>query len=116
MMGELERGDLVVPVRIPVDLAGKLDRAVRLLRYRSRNEFIREAISRHVEEKASAKIIAVRDVPVQEAVRMIDAYLSKKPGAHFVSEIAEELGIELDAAFKAAERLLERGSAVVRRR
>jgi len=46
------------------------------------------------------KMIGVRDVSVKEAPRMIDQHLSKNPGAHYVSELAEEL--ELDVAFKAA--------------
>ncbi|MDV3294045.1 MAG: ribbon-helix-helix domain-containing protein, partial [Nitrososphaerales archaeon] len=61
----LNRKPLIVPVRIPGDMAAKLDRAVSGLRYASRNEFIREAIEQHVNDRLGSKMIEVRDVSVK---------------------------------------------------
>lgn len=59
----------------------------------------------------NAKIIEVRDLSIDEAVKMIDDYISKHPGKHYVSELAEELGIELSTAFKASQKLIDSGEA-----
>jgi Arc/MetJ-type ribon-helix-helix transcriptional regulator len=109
MMQTAVRKQLIVPVRIPAELAGKLDDAVYKLRYSSRNEFIREAIEQHVSDKLETKLVEVKDVSVKEASRMIDRYLVKNPGAHYVSELAEELGLELGVAFRAAKMLEGQG-------
>lgn len=63
-----------------------------------------------------ANVIGVRDMSAEEAARMIDRFISKKPGAHFISELAEKLGIELRVAFEAAKMLVDEGSAVVSKR
>lgn len=102
---------LIVPVRVPAELAAKLDRTVSKFHYASRSEFIREAIEQHVNDRLESKMIEVRDVSVKDATKMIDRYLAKNPGAHYVSELAEGLGLELDVAFKAA-RMLEAQGAV----
>ena len=110
----MENKPVIVPLRMSGALASKLDKAVRLLRYRSRNEFIREAIEEHVEAALRSKVVEVKDFSIEQAGRMIDAYLSKHPGTHYVSEIAEELGLELGTAFRAAQKLLKEGSARVK--
>jgi len=107
---------LILPVRIPAELAAKLEMAVSKLHYASRNEFVREAIEQHVNDRLEGKMIEVRDVSTKEAARMIDQHLSKNPGAHYVSELAEELGLELDVAFKAAATLRAKGMVKVRSR
>jgi len=51
-MQTVEGKSVVVPLRMNGALAAKLDKAVRLLRSRSRDEFIREeAIEEHVEAR-----------------------------------------------------------------
>ena len=96
----------VVPVRMSGDLLRRVDKSVRLLRSRSRNEFIREAVERYAEEVAAARILEVRDVSPEVAARLIEGYVSERPGVHHVSEIAEELGIELAVAFQAVQALI----------
>lgn len=54
-------------------------------------------------------MVSIKDVSVQEAKRMILAYLKKNPDSHFASEIADELGIDYGVAFKAVNVLLESG-------
>jgi metal-responsive CopG/Arc/MetJ family transcriptional regulator len=113
-MQAIARKPVILPVRIPAELAAKLDAAVSRLHYASKNEFVREAIDQHVNEKLKGRIIEVRDVSVKEAARMIDRHLSKNPGVHYVSELSEELGLELGVAFRAAAMLREKGSVKVR--
>jgi Mn-dependent DtxR family transcriptional regulator len=55
------------------------------------------------------KIVEMRNVTLEEAIKLIDKYVSKNPGKHYVSEISEALGIELDIAFKATQKLIETG-------
>jgi DNA-binding MarR family transcriptional regulator len=66
---------------------------------------------KHLAEMMCSKIIEVRDVSIDEAVKLIDYYISKHPGKHYVSELAEELGIELSVAFKASQKLIDSGEA-----
>jgi predicted DNA-binding protein len=106
---------LVVPVRLSRELAGRLDRAVRLLGYGSRSRLMREAIEHYVSEILEAKTIEVRDVSVEEAGRLIEEYLTDNPGVHYVSEISEALGIEFKTAFEAVKMLIRQGSVEVKK-
>lgn len=73
--------------------------------YRSAADFARAAIK---EKLAEMEIISVRENP-RDVSRAIEAFLAKNPGPHFVSEIAEKLGIELGAAFEAVTGMLDKG-------
>lgn len=99
----------VIPVRLSKPLVERVDRAVKLLGHGSRSGFIREAVERYVVEVESARILEVREVSIDEASKLIDRYLSKNPGVHYVSEVAERLGIELKTAFKAVEKMMKEG-------
>ena len=57
------------------------------------------------------KVVEMREVSVDGAVKLIDEYISKNPGKHYVSEISEALSIELDTAFEATQKLIESGEA-----
>ena len=74
--------------------------------YRSSADFAREAIRDKIR---TLEAVSVKDASVQEAKRMILAYLKKNPGSHFASEMADELGIDYGTAFKAVNQLLESG-------
>ena len=74
--------------------------------YRSSADFARESIRDKIK---TLEVIGVKDVSVQEATRMILAYLKKNPGSHFTSEMADELGIDYGLAFKTVKQLLESG-------
>ena len=105
------RRQRIIPVRIPPELGVKLDAAISKLHYPSRSAFIREAIEQHVKDTMGGKVVEVRDVSVKDAAMMIAKYLGKNPGAHYVSDMAEELGLELSVAFRAAK-LLETSGRV----
>jgi predicted DNA-binding protein len=105
---------VAIPVRIPRKLAKDLDKVAASLGYKSRNQAIREALEQYVNGLMQAKAIEVRDYSVDEATKKIDAFLSDNPGAHYVSEIAEALGLELNVAFKATRKLMAEGIAEVK--
>lgn len=96
-------------MRISPELGEKVDEAVSKFHYRSTSEFIREAVQERVKERLEEVVVEVRDVPVEEAAKMIDQYLGKNAGAHYVSDIAEALGLELGVAFEAVGALRRRG-------
>ncbi len=91
-----------------------MDRVGELLGMPSRSAFIRAAVLEKVESVEQSKVVEIRDVTEDEAVRLIDRYLQKHPGVHYTSDIADELGIDIPIAFAATERLIERGRARVR--
>jgi len=92
-----------------------MERARAVLGLPSRSAFIREAVLGRVEEVETMKIIELRDVSVDEAERLIDRHLKEHPGTRYVSDIADEVGIEPRVAFEAAQRLIDRGRARVGR-
>ena len=106
---------IAVPVRIPKKLAKDLDKIAMSLGYKSRNQMIREALEQYVSNVMQARVIEVRDYSVDEAAKKIDEFLSNNPGEHYVSEIAEVLGLELNVAFKATQKIMEEGLAEVKR-
>ena len=105
---------VIIPVRMQRNVAEKLDLLVERLHAKSRNEIIRNAINEYTEQLMNTKIIEMRDVSVDEAVKLIDKHISKHPGKHYVSEVSEALGIELNTAFKATQKLIESGSVTRR--
>jgi len=102
-----EKTQVIVPVRLQKTKLQKIDKAVKKLGYRSRSEFIRKAVKHYLENVLTQKIIELREVSVEEAVKLIDNYLTNNPGVHYVSEIAEQLGIDIETAFKAVEKMLK---------
>jgi ribosomal protein S25 len=114
IMTTVQEKAVVVPLRMSLDLAEKLERATRVLGYRSRNQLMREALERQVDEIMKGKVVEVRDISVDSAKRKIDNYLSKNPGVHYVSELAEKLGMELKVAFSAVKKLTDEGTVKVK--
>ncbi len=72
--------------------------------YRSSADFARDAIRDKIR---TLEVVGVKEPPVQEAKRMILAYLKKNPGSHFTSDIADKLGMSYHVAFRAVKELLE---------
>ena len=71
--------------------------------YRSSADFARDAIRDKIR---TLEVVSVKDVSMPEAKKIILAYLKRNPGSHFMSEIADEVGIDYGLAFKAAGELL----------
>jgi len=104
-MVQKEKGRQIAVRLTPIEydrIMGMIDAGM----YRSSADFAREAIRDKIR---TLEAVSVKDVSVQEAKRMILAYLKRNPGSHFASEIADELGIDYGIAFKAINQLLESG-------
>jgi len=93
-----------IPVSLPASTVEKIEELRAKLGYRSRNDIIREAIRRFIEEMKETKVIYVEDVTLEQAKQEIVEYL-RQHGSAYVSDIAEDLGIEIGLAFKAVEEL-----------
>jgi hypothetical protein len=75
-------------------------------RYRSLTEFVSEALEEKLEAVTGTLIVSTRAVPREEAKRMILDYLSSNQGAHYPSDIANSLGLDLDVVFEITQSLL----------
>ncbi len=95
-----------IPVSLPVSVVDKIEELRAKLGYRSRNDVIREAINRFIEEIEKSKVLYVRDLTLEQAKKEIIEYLKHREAA-YVSEIAENLGINIELAFKAVKELEE---------
>jgi len=104
----------VLPTRYSKREVEEIERARRVLGLSSRSAFIREAVLSKLEEIKQVRVVEMQDVSVDQASEMIDRYLMKKPGVHYVSELIEELGLEPRIAFEAVEKLVQGGSVRVR--
>jgi len=97
-----------VPVSLPTTVVKKIERIRARLGYRSRNDVIREAIKRFIEDIEETKAIYLREMTLEQAKKEIIEYL-KQHGSIYVSEMAEELRIDIELAFKAVEELEKEG-------
>ena len=108
---KISKSTITIPLRIQRESALELDRLAYRLHAKSRNEIIRDAIRQYTQQMVNTKIVEIREVSVARASKLIDEYISKHPGKHYVSELSEALGIDLSVAFEAAQRLLADGVA-----
>lgn len=96
-----------------ITLSSKLVRRARRLldgplgeRYRSLTELASEALDEKLEALREAPIVSTRATPRDDAKRMILTYLKENPGAHYPSDIAYSLGLDLEVVFEVTESLL----------
>jgi len=99
---------MTVPVSLPPAVVEKIEKLRVRLGCRSRNDVIRQAIKRFIKDMEETKIVYVREITFEQAKKEIAECLRRHGSAH-VSEIAEDLGIDLELAFKAAEELEKEG-------
>ena len=97
-----------VPVSLPMVVVEKIEKLRARLGYRSRNDVIREAIRRFIEDIEKTKVVYVREISLEQAKKEIVEHL-RHHGSAYVSEIAEDLGIAIELAFKAVEELEKEG-------
>ncbi len=89
-----------------------VQRARRLLdspdgeRYHSLTELASDAIEEKLEALKGVPVVSSKTVSQQHAKRMILAYLERNPGAHYPSDIAYTLGLDLEVVFEVTESLL----------
>ena len=86
--------------------ARKLLKSPRGERYRSLTELASEAIEEKLEVIRGASIVSTRTVQTEEAKRMIVDYLKNNPGAHYPSDIADSVGLDIDVVFEVTQSLL----------
>ncbi len=96
-------------ITVPSNIAR---RARRLLdspdgeRYHSLTELASAAIEEKLEALKGVPIVSTGTVSWKDAKRMILEYLERNPGAHYPSDIAYTLGLELEVVFEVTESLL----------
>jgi Arc/MetJ-type ribon-helix-helix transcriptional regulator len=93
-------------VRLSKSDYAKIQQLVEAGLFRSSADFLREAVRDKLE---SMEVVSVQDVDSRKAERMIEDYLTKRPGPSFASEIADALGLEYGVTFKVIQKLLEEG-------
>jgi Arc/MetJ-type ribon-helix-helix transcriptional regulator len=74
--------------------------------FRSAADFAREAVRDKLRE---AEAVSVGNFSARDVERRIDDYLTKNPGSHFASEMAETLGLDLRTTIEAVRRMIESG-------
>ncbi len=74
--------------------------------YHSLSELASEAIEEKLEALKGVPVVSTRTVSREDARRMILSYLERNPGAHYPSDIAYTLGLDLEVAFEVTESLL----------
>lgn len=114
MLRTAVKATAAIPTRYSRVEVEEIERARRILGLPSRSAFIRAAVLGKVEEVKAMRVVEMLDVPVDRASKMIDEYLRKKPGVHYVSELIEKLGLEPRIAFDAVKKLMQDGRARVR--
>ena len=84
----------------------RIQEMIRAGLFRSAADFAREAVRDKLRE---AEPVGVRQLSRRETERVIDGYLTKHPGPHFASEIAEALGLDFRSTLDAVKRMIESG-------
>jgi metal-responsive CopG/Arc/MetJ family transcriptional regulator len=90
------------PFPLPITDVEKIEKIRARLGYRSRNDVIREAINRFIEDIEETKAIYIREISLEQAKKEIVEHL-RRHGSAYMSEIAEDLGIAIELAFKAVK-------------
>jgi len=75
-------------------------------RYRSLTDLVSEALAEKLEAAKEGTIVSTRVVSKEETKRMILDYLRARPGAHYPSDIANSLGLDLEVVFQVTQSLL----------
>jgi len=84
----------------------RIQQMIRAGLFRSAADFAREAVRDKLRE---AEPLSVRNLSRKDAEGLIDSYLTKHPGPHFASEIAEALGLDFRSTLEAVKRMIESG-------
>jgi len=100
----------MIPIRLPEVQVNRIDEIVDTFGYKSRTDFIREAIEHYVKEVELVKIIKIRDIPREEAKREIRDYLKSRDKA-WLDEIADDMGLDFAFVVDVVEELEKEGFA-----
>lgn len=100
--------DRMIPIRLSEKFIKRIDRIVGRFGYRSRSDFIRDALRHYTKEVAAEKVVRVRNLSKGEAKRGVREYLKRKDKA-WMDEIADELKLNFPLVVKIVEELEEEG-------
>lgn len=75
-------------------------------RYHSLAELVSDALEERLNQLRGVEMVSVAEVSREEAIRLVTEYLEKNPGAHYPSDIANTLGLDLELVFEITTRLL----------
>lgn len=84
----------------------RIQEMIRAGLFRSAADFAREAVRDKLRE---AELVSVRDLSRRDIERSIHSYLTRHPGTHFASEIAEALGLDFRSTLETVKHMIERG-------
>lgn len=99
-------------ITLPEELVDRVRRIVRSPlgeNYRGVADFIAEALREKLEEKGEVPILSVEEIPLEEVRKRITQYLKDHPGAHYPSDIAYKLGLDLEQVFEIVKALTLEG-------
>jgi Arc/MetJ-type ribon-helix-helix transcriptional regulator len=84
----------------------RIQEMIRAGLFRSAADFAREAVRDKLRE---AEPLSVRDMSRKDAEALIGKYLTRHPGPHFASEIADALGLDFRSTLQTVRRMIEKG-------
>lgn len=97
----------VVSLRLPEEKITEIDRLVSRFAFKTRTDFFEKAIDSFVNELQTTKVVNLREFTKEEAKQEIMNYLKIKPGT-YVSDMADELGMDVELAFSVVKELMEK--------
>lgn len=83
----------MIPVKLSRGFVDRIDKIVDRSGYRSRSEFIRDALLHYTKEVEAEKVIRIRNISRKQAKREIREYLKTKEKA-WMDEIADDLRLD----------------------
>jgi len=95
-----------IAVRLTRTEYERIEDMIRAGMFRSAADFAREAVRDKLRE---AEPISVGNFSPKDIERKIDDFLTKNPGPHFASEIAEALGLDLRTSLETVKRMVDNG-------
>lgn len=84
----------------------RIEDMIRAGMFRSAADFAREAVRDKLRE---AEPISLGNFLPKDIERKIDTFLTKNPGPHFASEIAEALGLDFRTSLETVKRMIDDG-------
>lgn len=94
----------MIPIRLSDDRVNKIDGIVDTFGYKSRTDFIREAIEHYVKEVETVKVVKIRNIPKEQAKKEIRDYLRNREKA-WMDEIADDLRLDFPFVVEMIEEL-----------
>jgi Arc/MetJ-type ribon-helix-helix transcriptional regulator len=95
-----------IAVRLTRTEYERIEEMIRGGMFRSAADFAREAVRDKLRE---AEPISLGNFSAKDTERKVDDFLTKNPGPHFASEIAEALGLDFRMSLETVKRMVKDG-------